>query len=102
MGGMSLITQWYTQQTQISPSQFLSRARQSHIITPQQYQAIARSPAAQAEFTEGYKAQLESIVRYDASGNLSRDAVTQLANLRSSFQGRKLPGLGEAREGTSA
>ena len=80
------ITQWYAQQTQISPVQFLSRARQSHIITPQQYQAIARNPVAQAEFTEGYKAQLESIVKYDPSGNLSPSALGQLASVRSSFQ----------------
>ena len=40
-----------------------------HIITVQQYQALARSPAAQAEFAENYKGQLESIVEYDASGN---------------------------------
>jgi hypothetical protein len=80
------IAQWYGQQTQISPAQFLSRARQSHIITPQQYQAIARSPAAQADFTEGYKAQLESLVKYDASGNLSPSTVSQLASVRSSFQ----------------
>ena len=77
---------WYTQQSQMSPPQFLSRARQSHIVTPLQYQALARSPLAQAEFAEGYKGQLESIMEFDASGNPTTQTLGQLANLRGSLR----------------
>jgi hypothetical protein len=80
------LIQWHAQQTQIAPSQFLSRARQSHMITPQQYRAIARSPATQSEFAESYKAQLESVIERDASGNLTPETLGVLANLRGKFQ----------------
>jgi len=63
------LTQLHTQQAQISSAQFLSRARQGHVITPQQYRAIARSPVAQAEFAEGYKTQLDSMIEHDTNGD---------------------------------
>jgi hypothetical protein len=93
VGQAPSLTQWHTQQTQIAPAQFLSRARQSHIITAQQYQAIARSPAAQAEFAENYKAQLEMMAEYDARGNLTPRSLRQVANLRNSFRTAKTRGL---------
>ena len=88
IGQAPSLTQWHTQQTQIAPAQFLSRARQSHIISVQQYQALARSPAAQAEFAENYKGQLETIAEYDTRGNLTPRSLGQVANLRNSFRNR--------------
>jgi hypothetical protein len=82
------LTQWHAQQTQIAPAQFLSRARQSHIISVQQYQALAKSPVAQAEFAENYKGQLETIAEYDAKGNLTPKSLGQVANLRNDFRAR--------------
>ena len=82
------LTQWHNQQTQIAPAQFLSRARQSHIISVQQYRSLERSPAAQAEFAESYKGQLETIAEYDAKGNLTPKSLGQVANLRNSFRAR--------------
>jgi len=89
----SALTQWHAQQTQISPAQFLSRARQSHIISVQQYRALERSPAAQAEFAENYKGQLETIAEYDSKGNLTPKSLGQVANLRNSFRTAKTGGL---------
>jgi hypothetical protein len=88
------LTQWYERQVQTSPSQFLSRARRSHIITVQQYQAIARSPAAQAEFVETYKSQLDTIAGRDISGNLTPKAASSFANLRDSMGEGRVPGMG--------
>ena len=96
------VTQWYTEQTRMAPAQFLSRARQSHIITVQQYRAIARSQPAQAEFAEGYKSQLESIASYDGSGNLTNNALGQLVRVRKSLQTGTIPPLRSARENTPA
>jgi len=87
------LIQWHAQQIQTSPSEFLARARRIHIITGQQYQALARSPAAQAGFAENYKGQLESLVEYDASGNMTPQSLGQLANLRDSFVRRNARGL---------
>jgi hypothetical protein len=80
------LTQWYERQVQMSPPQFLSMARRSHIVTVSQYQAIARSPGAQSEFTEGYKAQLDAITKYDESGRITPSSLGELANLRTSLE----------------
>jgi hypothetical protein len=85
------LVQWYERQVQTSPSQFLSQARRSHIITGQQYQAIARSPMAQAEFTEGYKAQLDSTMKYNESGMPTSESLGQIANLRASMRSSRGP-----------
>ena len=96
------LTQWHMQQTQIAPGQFLSRARQSHIISVQQYRALERSPAAQAEFAENYKGQLETIAEYDAKGNLTPKSLGRVANLRNSFRTAKTSGLRSGRQDNSA
>ena len=95
------LTQWHAQQAQISPAQFLSRARQSHVISVQQYRALERSPAAQAEFAESYKGQLETIAEYDAKGNLTPKSLGQVANLRNSFRTAKTRGLRSGRQDNS-
>jgi hypothetical protein len=76
------LNRWYTQQSQIAPAQFLSQARQNHIISVQQYQAIARDPRAQAEFAETYKIQLNTISERDDLGNLTSAGLGRTANLR--------------------
>jgi hypothetical protein len=76
---------WHSRQTQLSPPQFLSQARQSHVITVQQYHALLRDHGAQAEFTENYKRQLGTIAESDASGRLTGESLGKLANLKSTF-----------------
>jgi hypothetical protein len=87
------LMQWHAQQIQTSPTEFLARARRIHIITGQQYQALARSPAAQTEFAENYKAQLGSLVNYDESGNFTNQTLGQLANLRGNLNGPRNQGI---------
>jgi len=76
---------WQSRQTQLSPPQFLSQARQSHVISAQQYHALLRDHGAQAEFTENYKRQLGTIARTDESGNLTAESLGGLANLKANF-----------------
>ena len=96
------VNQWYSQQTLASPSQLLSQARQSHIISPQQYQAIFRSPSTQAEFAEGYKHQLHVIAEHDTSGNLTSESQARLNRLRSGFEGGSGQKLRRTRQGRTA
>jgi hypothetical protein len=96
------VNQWYSQQTLASPSQLLSQARQSHIISPQQYQAIFRSPSTQAEFAEGYKHQLHVIAERDTSGNLTSESQARLNRLRSGFEGGSGQKLRRTRQGRTA
>ena len=79
------LNRWYVQQTQVSPLDMLSRARQSHIINVQQFHALRRDPAASAEFAETYKEQINEFPR-DSSGNLSREGLVHAANLRNTLQ----------------
>jgi hypothetical protein len=79
------LDQWHSRQTQLSPPQFLSQARQSHIISAQQYHALLRDHGAQAEFTENYKRQLGTIAGTDESGNLTTESLGKLANLKGNF-----------------
>jgi hypothetical protein len=76
---------WHSRQTQLSPPQFLSQARQSHVITVQQYHALLRDHGAQAEFTENYKRQLGTIAESDESGRLTGESLGKLANLKANF-----------------
>jgi hypothetical protein len=95
-------TQWYSQQTLASPSQILSQARRSHVITPQQYQAIFRNPSAQAEFAEGYKQQLHTINERDVAGNLTTESLARLGALRRGFEGGGSQNLRRFRQGRNA
>ena len=95
-------TQWYSQQTLASPSQILSQARRSHVITPQQYQAIFRNPSAQAEFAEGYKQQLHTINERDVAGNLTSESLGRLGALRRGFEGGGSQNLRRFRQGRNA
>ena len=76
---------WYSRQTELSPPQFLSQARQSHVINVQQYHALLRDHSAQAEFAENYKRQIRTMAESDESGNLTGESLGKLANLRASF-----------------
>ena len=76
---------WHSHQTELSPPQFLSQARQSHIIKVQQYHALLRDHGAQAEFAENYKRQLGTMATRDESGNLTGESLGKLANLKSIF-----------------
>ena len=87
------LNRWYVQQSQIPPAQFLSQARQNHVITVQQYQAIARDPKAQAEFAETYKTQLNAVSERDSLGNLTQAGLGQAANLRDSIENPQKRGL---------
>jgi hypothetical protein len=87
---------WYARQTQMSPSQLLSQARQSHVITTQQYQALLRNYAAQAEFTEGYKRQLGILATRDEAGSLTMEGLGKVANLRANFETTRSQGLNSA------
>ena len=87
------LNRWYTQQSQVAPSQFLSQARQNHIINVNQYQALARDPRAQAEFAETYKVQLNSISERDALGNLTQKGLGRTANLKSAIERAQTQGL---------
>jgi hypothetical protein len=84
---------WHSRQTQLSPPQFLSQARQSHVINVQQYHALLRDHGAQAEFTENYKRQLGTIAENDESGNLTSESLGKLANLKANFETTKSQGL---------
>ncbi len=84
---------WYGRQTQMSPSQFVSQARQSYIITAQQYHALLRDHSTQAEFAESYKRQLGTMAQYDEAGNLTAESLGKLANLRASFETTKNQGI---------
>jgi hypothetical protein len=86
------LDQWHGRQTQLSPPQFLSQARQSHIISAQQYHALLRDHAAQAEFTENYKRQLTAIAGTDEAGHLTHDGLGKLANLKAAFETNKSQG----------
>jgi hypothetical protein len=80
------LNRWYIQQSQIAPAQFLSQARQNHVINVQQYQALARDPRAQAEFAEKYKIQLNTISERDALGNLTPESLGRTTNLRNALE----------------
>jgi hypothetical protein len=84
---------WHSRQTQLSPPQFLSQARQSHIINFQQYHALLRDHGAQAEFTENYKRQLGTIAENDESGNLTGESLGKLAHLKANFETTPNQGL---------
>ena len=91
------LNSWYTMQAQISPVQFLSQTRQSHIITGQQYQALLRDRGAQAEFTETYKRQLGTFAEYDKkSGSMTAESLRKMANLKSQFRNCAYQGLRSA------
>jgi hypothetical protein len=79
------LNRWYVQQTQVSPVELLSRARQSHVISVQQYHAIRRDPAASAEFAETYKQGLNNF-ELDGSGSLTQSGLIQAANLKDVLQ----------------
>jgi hypothetical protein len=79
------LNRWYVQQTQVSPVELLSRARQSHVINVQQYHAIRRDPAASAEFAESYKQRLNNF-ELDGSGSLTQNGLIQAANLKDVLQ----------------
>jgi hypothetical protein len=79
------LNRWYVQQTQVSPVELLSRARQSHVINVQQYHAIRRDPAASAEFAETYKQGLNNF-ELDGSGSLTQNGLIQAANLKDVLQ----------------
>ena len=79
------LNRWYVQQTQVSPVELLSRARQSHVISVQQYHAIRRDPAASAEFAETYKQGLNNF-ELDGSGSLTQIGLIQAANLKDVLQ----------------
>jgi len=89
---------WLGRQTQLSPSQFLSQARQSNVINAPQYHALLRDHSAQSEFTENYKRQLGVIAEREASGNLTRESLTQLGNLRRGFEAGNAPDLRKTRQ----
>jgi hypothetical protein len=95
------LNRWYSQQTQVAPAQFLSQARQNHIITVQQYQAIARDPRAQTEFVENYKAQLNTISERDTLGNLTPVGLGHASNLRDEVENSRHRGLRESSRGIS-
>jgi hypothetical protein len=86
------------QQSQVAPAQFLSQARQNHIISAQQYQALARDPRAQAELAETYKLQMNAILERDALGNLTPEGLGQAANLRSGIENPQRPSLRAGRQ----
>jgi hypothetical protein len=97
LGQSSDLNSWYTMQAQISPVQFLSQTRQSHIITGQQYQALLRDRGAQAEFTETYKRQLGTFAEYDKkSGSMTAESLRKMANLRANFETARTQGLRSA------
>jgi hypothetical protein len=79
------LNRWYVQQTQVSPLELLSRARQSHVINVQQYHALRRDPAASAELAETYKQRL-NVFEHDGSGNLTQNGLVQAANLKDVLQ----------------
>jgi hypothetical protein len=87
------LNRWYTQQSQVAPAQFLSQARQNHIINVNQYQALARDPRAQAEFAETYKVQLNTILELDGLGNLTQVGLSRAANLKSGIENPQRRGL---------
>jgi hypothetical protein len=87
------LNRWYTQQSQVAPAQFLSQARQNHIINVNQYHALARDPRAQAELAETYKVQLNSISERDALGNLTQKGLGRTANLRNALESAQSRGL---------
>ena len=87
------LNRWYTQQSQVAPAQFLSQARQNHIINVNQYQALARDPRAQAEFAETYKVQLNTILERDGLGNLTQVGLGRAANLKSGIENPQRRGL---------
>jgi hypothetical protein len=84
---------WHSRQTQLSPPQFLSQARQSYVINVQQYHALLRDHGAQAEFTENYKRQLGTTAENDESGNLTSESLGKSANLKANFETTKSQGL---------
>jgi len=83
---------WYSRQTDQSPPQFLSQARQSHVINTQQYHALLRDHSAQAEFAENYKRQIRTIAESDESGSLTGESLSKLANLKARFETTRSPG----------
>jgi hypothetical protein len=83
---------WFSRQTDQSPSQFLSQARQSHVINTQQYHALLRDRSAQAEFAESYKRQIRTIAESDESGSLTGESLGKLANLKARFETTRAPG----------
>jgi hypothetical protein len=84
---------WYNRQIEMSPTQFLSQARQSHVITIQQYHALLKDRGAQAEFTENYKRQLGTIATRDESGNISGESLGKLSNVKVAFDASPSLGL---------
>ncbi len=92
------LNRWYTQQSQVAPAQFLSQARQNHIINVNQYHALARDPRAQAELAETYKLQLNTILEHDALGNLTQEGLGRAANLKSGIENVQARGLMAARQ----
>jgi hypothetical protein len=87
------LNRWYTQQSQVAPAQFLSQARQNHIINVQQYNVLGKDPRAQAEFAETYKTQLNMISERDTLGNLTQDSLGRTANLKSAIEAAQTGGL---------
>ena len=77
---------WYSRQTEMSPPQFLSQARQSHVINVQQYHALLRDHSAQAEFAENYKRQIRTMTESDESGSLTGESLGKIANLKGRFE----------------
>jgi hypothetical protein len=73
---------WYSRQTELSPPQFLSQARQSHVINHQQYHALLRDHSAQAEFAENYKRQLGTMAERDSRATSPAKVWVRLANLK--------------------
>jgi hypothetical protein len=84
---------WYNRQIEMSPTQFLSQARQSHVITIQQYHALLKDRSAQAEFTENYKRQLGTIATRDESGNITGESLGKLSNVKVAFDASPSFGL---------
>jgi hypothetical protein len=87
------LNRWHVQQSQIAPAQFLSQARQNHVINVRQYQALAKDPRAQAELTETYKVQLNTISERDTIGNLTKESLGRTANLKNAMEGAQGRGL---------
>jgi len=77
---------WYSRQTELSSPQFLSQARQSHVINVQQYHALLRDHSAQAEFAENYKRQIRTMAESDESGSLTGESLGKIASLKGRFE----------------
>ena len=87
------LNRWYTQQSQIAPAQFLSQARQNHIINVQQYQGLGEEPPRAGRIRRNLQGAAQHDIRRDSIGNLTKESLGRTANLKAALERAQTGGL---------